>query len=154
MGKVGIIGAGLAGCEAAWAAVNLNADVTLFEMKPHEYTPAHQSPLFAELVCSNSLKAMRIESAAGLLKEEMRRLNSVCLKAAEKSAVPAGGALAVDRALFSAFVTEMIKSHPRIRIEHREVVKPFIEGVDAVVIATGPLTSALSERLKQCLGRL
>ncbi|HOB36547.1 MAG TPA: methylenetetrahydrofolate--tRNA-(uracil(54)-C(5))-methyltransferase (FADH(2)-oxidizing) TrmFO [Candidatus Avimonas sp.] len=154
MGKVGIIGAGLAGCEAAWAAVNLNADVTLFEMKPHEYTPAHQSPLFAELVCSNSLKAMRIESAAGLLKEEMRRLNSVCLKAAEKSAVPAGGALAVDRALFSAFVTEMIKSHPRIRIEHREVVKPFIEGVDAVVIATGPLTSpALSERLQQMFGK-
>ncbi|HPU58553.1 MAG TPA: FAD-dependent oxidoreductase, partial [Candidatus Avimonas sp.] len=148
MSKIAVIGAGLAGCEAAWAAANSGADVTLFDMKPHKFSPAHSSPLFAELVCSNSLKAKRIESAAGLLKEEMRRLGSICIQAAELSEVPAGGALAVDREKFSEIVTEKIKSHPRIKIEHREIPDPFLPGFDAVVIATGPLTSeALSSRL-------
>jgi len=154
MSKIAVIGAGLAGCEAAWAAANSGADVTLFDMKPHKFSPAHSSPLFAELVCSNSLKAKRIESAAGLLKEEMRRLGSICIQAAELSEVPAGGALAVDREKFSEIVTEKIKSHPRIKIEHREIPAPFLPGFDAVVIATGPLTSeALSSRLQEKFGK-
>ena len=100
-----VIGAGLAGCEAAYAVAQRGEDVILWEMKPEQYTPAHRQPLFAELVCSNSLKAKRLESAAGLLKEEMARLGSLCVPIARECAVPAGGALAVDRDAFSQAVT-------------------------------------------------
>lgn len=134
-----VIGAGLAGCEAAWAAAQQGVPVTLWEMKPEKYTPAHHSPRFAELVCSNSLKAKRMESAAGLLKEEMRRLGSLCVPVALGCAVPAGGALAVDREAFSAGVTEKILAHPLITVKQGEVTAVPAEGV--TVIATGPLTS-------------
>ena len=106
--KVIVIGAGLAGVEAAWQCANAGIETVLYEMKPNKFSPAHHNPNFAELVCSNSLKASRLESAAGLLKAEMRLLGSVCMECAEKCAVPAGGALAVDRDEFSALVTEKI----------------------------------------------
>lgn len=134
-----VIGGGLAGCEAAWAAANAGVPVTLIEMKPHKYTPAHHSPELAELVCSNSLKASRIDSAAGLLKEEMARMGSLCVAVARECAVPAGGALAVDRDRFSRGVTEKITAHPLIMVEHREVTALPDEGM--TVVATGPLTS-------------
>ena len=136
---VTVIGAGLAGCEAAYTVAQQGIPVTLWEMKPEKYTPAHRHGGFAELVCSNSLKARRIESAAGLLKEEMRRLGSLCVPVAYGCAVPAGGALAVDRELFSAEVTKRIKEHPLITIKQGEVTAIPDEGV--VIIATGPLTS-------------
>lgn len=134
-----VLGGGLAGCEAAWAAANAGVSVTLVEMKPHKYTPAHKSPNLAELVCSNSLKAARIESAAGLLKEEMARLGSLCVEVARGCAVPAGGALAVDRDRFSAEITRRITEHPLITVEHREVAALPDEGI--TVVATGPLTA-------------
>lgn len=134
-----VIGGGLAGCEAAWAAANAGVSVTLIEMKPHRYTPAHHSPALAELVCSNSLKAARLESAAGLLKEEMARMGSVCVGVARDCAVPAGGALAVDRDRFSEGVTARITAHPHITIEHKEVTELPRDGI--VVVATGPLTA-------------
>ena len=115
-----VIGGGLAGCEAAFAVANAGISVTLIEMKPHKYTPAHHHPDLAELVCSNSLKASRLDSAAGLLKEEMARLGSLCVAVAKTCAVPAGGALAVDRERFSAAVTKRISEHPLITVEHRE----------------------------------
>ena len=136
---VTVIGAGLAGCEAAYTVAQQGIPVTLWEMKPHKYTPAHRHGGFAELVCSNSLKARRIESAAGLLKEEMRRLGSLCVPVAYGCAVPAGGALAVDRDLFSAEVTRRIKEHPLITVKEGEVTSIPEDGV--VIIATGPLTS-------------
>ena len=136
---VTVIGAGLAGCEAAYTVAQQGIPVTLWEMKPEKYTPAHRHGGFAELVCSNSLKARRIESAAGLLKEEMRRLGSLCVPVAYGCAVPAGGALAVDRELFSAEVTIRIKEHPLITVKEGEVTAIPEEGV--VIIATGPLTS-------------
>ncbi|MBR2319982.1 MAG: methylenetetrahydrofolate--tRNA-(uracil(54)-C(5))-methyltransferase (FADH(2)-oxidizing) TrmFO [Clostridia bacterium] len=136
---VTVIGAGLAGCEAAYTVAQQGIPVTLWEMKPEKYTPAHRHGGFAELVCSNSLKARRIESAAGLLKEEMRRLGSLCVPVAYGCAVPAGGALAVDRELFSSEVTRRIKEHPLITIKQGEVTAIPDEGV--VIIATGPLTS-------------
>ncbi len=134
-----VIGAGLAGCEAAYAAAQAGEPVTLWEMKPEKYTPAHHQPLFAELVCSNSLKAQRLESAAGLMKEEMARLGSLTVPIARSCAVPAGGALAVDRDVFSARVTEAIRSHPLITVRQGEVTRIPADGV--TVIATGPLTS-------------
>ncbi len=134
-----VLGGGLAGCEAAFAAANAGVAVTLVEMKPHKYTPAHRSPMLAELVCSNSLKAARIDSAAGLLKEEMARLGSVCVAVARTCAVPAGGALAVDRDRFAAEVTRRVSEHPLITIEHREVTALPDSGI--TVVATGPLTS-------------
>jgi len=137
--QVTVIGAGLAGCEAAWSVAQQGISVTLWEMKPEKYTPAHRSTGFAELVCSNSLKARRLESAAGLLKEEMRRLGSLCVPIAYNSAVPAGGALAVDRDAFSAAVTERIRNHPLITVKQGEVTAIPDDGV--VIIATGPLTS-------------
>ncbi len=137
--QITVIGGGLAGCEAAWAAANAGVSVTLIEMKPERYTPAHHSPALAELVCSNSLKAARLESAAGLLKEEMARLGSVCVAVARECAVPAGGALAVDRDKFSNGVTARITAHPNITIQHREVTELPAEGV--TVVATGPLTA-------------
>ncbi len=135
---VSVVGAGLAGCEAAWAAAERGADVTLYEMKPKKMTPAHRYNGFAELVCSNSLKASRIESAAGMLKEEMRILGSLTMEAATKTAVEAGGALAVNRTEFSDYITDKIRSHPRITVVEREITE-FPER--DTVIATGPLTS-------------
>ncbi len=134
-----VIGGGLAGCEAAWAAANAGVAVTLIEMKPERYTPAHHSPALAELVCSNSLKAARLESAAGLLKEEMARMGSVCVAVARECAVPAGGALAVDRDRFSEEITARITAHPNITVKQGEVTELPTEGI--TVVATGPLTA-------------
>ncbi len=151
MTKITVIGAGLAGCEAAHKLSSLGFSVRLCEMKPEKHTPAQKSDGFAELVCSNSLKAMRLESAAGLLKEEMRRLGSITMEAAEKTAVAAGGALAVDRSLFSEYITEKIKSDPNIEIVTGEVTKLPEDGI--VIAATGPLTSdALAESLRSRFG--
>ena len=148
---VSVVGAGLAGCEAAWAAAERGADVTLYEMKPKKMTPAHRYTGFAELVCSNSLKASRIESAAGMLKEEMRILGSLTMEAAAKTAVEAGGALAVNRTEFSDYITEKIRSHPRITVVEREITE-FPER--DTVIATGPLTSdAFADTIYGRLGR-
>lgn len=151
MNKITVIGAGLAGCEAAHKLSSLGFSVRLCEMKPEKRTPAQKTDGFAELVCSNSLKAMRLESAAGLLKEEMRRLGSVTMEAAERTSVAAGGALAVDRELFSEYITEKIKSDPNIEIVTGEVTELPSEGI--VIVATGPLTSdALAESLRQKFG--
>ena len=151
MNKITVIGAGLAGCEAAHKLSSLGFSVRLCEMKPEKRTPAQKSDGFAELVCSNSLKAMRLESAAGLLKEEMRRLGSVTMEAAEKTSVAAGGALAVDRELFSEYITEKIKSDPNIEIVTGEVTE--LPSEEIVIVATGPLTSeALAESLRQKFG--
>ncbi len=144
--RIQVIGAGLAGCEAAWQAAQAGVAVTLYEMKPQQYSPAHRNPNFAELVCSNSLKADRVESAAGLLKEELRRMGSLLMACADRCRVPAGGALAVDREQFSSMVTEQIKGHPMIQVVTGEVTEIPSEGV--AVIATGPLTSdALAEKV-------
>lgn len=146
--KVRVIGAGLAGCEAAYLLASHSVSVELYEMKPEKRSPAHKLDSFAELVCSNSLKANRTESAAGLLKWEMRRLGSVCLAVADKCSVPAGGALAVDRDLFSNGVTEIIKNHPNIEIISKEVTE--IDSSVPTIIATGPLTEGkLYESIKK-----
>ena len=148
---INVIGAGLAGCEAAMQIAGRGIKVRLYEMKPQKKTPAHKSDLFGELVCSNSLKAMRVESAAGLLKEEMRRLGSFLLKCADKCTVPAGGALAVDRDKFAALVTEGIKNHPDIEIIGEEITNIPSDAV--TVIATGPLTSdALAKKIEERFG--
>ena len=148
--EVKVIGAGLAGCEAAWQLANRNIDVRLYEMKPKKMTPAHHSPDFAELVCSNSLRGDRLENAVGLLKEELRRLDSLILSCAEATRVEAGGCLAVDRGGFSQMVTEKIRSHPRITVVEEEVTQ-VPEG--PVIIATGPLTSdALSRAIGAYFG--
>ena len=148
---INVIGAGLAGCEAAMQIANRGIEVRLYEMKPKKKTPAHKSDLFGELVCSNSLKAMRVESAAGLLKEEMRRLDSFLMKCADKCAVPAGGALAVDREIFARLVTEGIHNHPNITVIGDEVTSIPTDAV--TVIATGPLTSdALASQIEKMFG--
>ena len=148
--EVKVIGAGLAGCEAAWQMANRGIDVRLYEMKPKKMTPAHHSPDFAELVCSNSLRGDRLENAVGLLKEELRRLDSLILSCAEATRVEAGGCLAVDRGGFSQMVTEKIRSHPRITVVEEEVTQ-VPEG--PVIIATGPLTSdALSRAIGEYFG--
>ena len=139
MSTVHVYGAGLAGCEAAWQIANRDTDVVLHEMKPQKYSPAHHSPDFAELVCSNSLRSDSVSNAVGLLKEELTRLGSLIMEAAHATKVPAGSALAVDRTLFAAYVTEKIKNHPRIRIVEEEVTS-VPEG-QITVVATGPLTS-------------
>ncbi len=147
---VNVIGAGLAGCEAAWALARYGIDVKLYEMKPEKYTPAHKYSGFAELVCSNSLKAARLESAAGLLKTEMEMLGSLTVPCAKENAVEAGGALAVDREKFSDSVTAKIKSDPHIEVIGREVTE-LPEGT--AIIATGPLTSgAMADVIKQLCG--
>ena len=146
MTKITVIGAGLAGCEAAWQIASKGIRVDLVEMKPSKMSAAHHSTDFAELVCSNSLKASRVDSAAGLLKEEMRRFGSLCLKAADVSSVAAGGALAVDRKIFSSFITEKIKNNPNINVT--EAVVEDIPSGSVTVIATGPLTDgALAEKI-------
>ena len=148
---INVIGAGLAGCEAAMQIANRGIAVRLFEMKPQKRTPAHHTDLFGELVCSNSLKAMRVESAAGLLKEEMRRLGSFLMQCADRCQVPAGGALAVDREQFASLVTEGIRQHPLITVVHGEVTDIPDDAV--TVIATGPLTSdALAKKIEERFG--
>ena len=148
--EVKVIGAGLAGCEAAWQLANRGIPVTLYEMKPKKMTPAHHSADFAELVCSNSLRGDRLENAVGLLKEELRRLDSLILGCAEATRVEAGGCLAVDRGGFSKMVTEKIRSHPRITVGEEEVTA-IPEG--PVIVATGPLTSdALSKAIGEYFG--
>ncbi len=148
---VKVIGGGLAGCEAAWQLANAGIEVELYEMKPHKYTPAHHYKGLAELVCSNSLKAARHDSAAGLLKEEMEMLGSVIVPCAKANAVEAGGALAVDRENFSDAVTEKIMSHPLISVIDKEVTEIPDEGI--VIIATGPLTSGgLAESIREKCG--
>ncbi|WP_371371271.1 methylenetetrahydrofolate--tRNA-(uracil(54)-C(5))-methyltransferase (FADH(2)-oxidizing) TrmFO [Sporomusa aerivorans] len=144
MANVTVLGAGLAGSEAAWQLAEVGIDVELYEMRPQAMTPAHHSGLFAELVCSNSLRAAAIENAVGLLKEEMRTLNSLIMKAADATCVPAGGALAVDREHFSRMITDVLSNHPRINIINAEVTE--IPDVRPLVIATGPLTSPILSR--------
>lgn len=147
---VKVIGGGLAGCEAAWQLANAGVEVQLYEMKPHKYTPAHHYKGLAELVCSNSLKAYRHDSAAGLLKEEMEMLGSLIVPCAKANAVEAGGALAVDRESFSDLVTEKITSHPLINVIDEEVSE-IPDG--RVIIATGPLTSGgLAESIREKCG--
>lgn len=147
---VKVIGGGLAGVEAAWQLAEKGIKVELYEMKPEKYSPAHKKSTLAELVCSNSLKAMRLESAAGLLKEEMRRFGSICMKAADEGKVDAGGALAVDRDIFSQKITEMIDSHPNITLIRKEVTD--IPDGDVIVCA-GPLASEkLSESIRNLCG--
>ena len=138
--KFKVIGAGLAGVEAAWQIANNGYNVLLYEMKPIKKSEAHKSDLFCELVCSNSLKASRIESAAGLLKEEMARLGSLTVPIARQSSVPAGGALAVDRDIFSKSVTEKIKSHPNIEVINEIVEDLELDDDTITIVATGPLT--------------
>lgn len=151
--KFNVIGAGLAGTEAAWQIANAGERVMLFEQKPLRKSPAHKSDDFAELVCSNSLKAARIDSAAGLLKEEMARLGSLTVPVARGCAVAAGGALAVDRNIFSSTVTEKIRSHPNITVVNSTVDEiPFEDGT-VTIVATGPLTDgAMSESIKSLCG--
>ncbi len=149
--RVQVIGAGLAGCEAAYRLAEDGIQVDLFEMKPEKYTPAHHYSGFAELVCSNSLKAARLGSAAGLLKHEMKRLGSLVIPCAEACSVAAGGALSVDRGRFSDLVTEKIRAHPNIKVHVEEVVR--IPKESYVVIATGPLTSdALADGIQGLCG--
>ena len=148
---VHVVGAGLAGCEAAWQLAKRNIPVVLHEMRPIKRSEAHKTDNFAELVCSNSLRANNIENAVGLLKEEMRRFDSVILKCADDHQVPAGGALAVDREGFSLSVTEAISNHPLITIVHEEITD--LQSLDGfVIVASGPLTSnLLSENIKKLI---
>ena len=146
MSKVTVVGAGLAGCEAAWQLAQRGFSVDLLEMKPEKMSPAHKSEDFAELVCSNSLRGDRLENAVGLLKEELRRVGSLILTCAEATRVEAGGCLAVDRQSFSKLVTEKIRSHPNVTVISGEITEIPAE---PVIIATGPLTS---EPLSQAIG--
>ena len=151
MSHINIYGAGLAGCEAAWQAAQRGVKVRLFEMKPHKMTPAHHSGGFAELVCSNSLRSDCVSNAVGLLKEEMRRFDSLIMQAADATRVPAGSALAVDRTKFSQYITDRIRNHPNIEVVEEEVSS--LEEGTVTVIATGPLTSdAMAEFIKNDLG--
>ena len=148
---VKVIGAGLAGCEAALQLAKFGIDVELYEMKPKKFTPAHKSENFSELVCSNSLKAERVENACGLLKEEMRYFGSVIMEAADRTKVPAGGALAVDRDEFSLYITKRIKENPRIKVMSEEVTK--INPDEYTIIAAGPLASeGLAEEIRKLTG--
>ena len=147
---INVIGAGLAGSEAAWQAARLGVPVRLYEMKPEKRTPAHSYSGFAELVCSNSLRSLQLSNAIGLLKEELRRLGSLIMEAADANTVPAGAALAVDRYAFSDYITDKIKSHPLIEVIPCEVTE-IPEGI--TVVASGPLTSdALAETIHGMLG--
>ena len=138
MEQATVIGAGLAGCEAAWQLARRGVPTTLIEMKPEKYTPAHHHAGFAELVCSNSLRSDQLTNAVGLLKEEMRQIGSLVMRAADATRVPAGGALAVDREAFSQYITDAVSGHPLITVEHAEVTQLPARNA---IIATGPLTS-------------
>ena len=149
--QISILGAGLAGCEAAWQAAKRGVKVRLYEMKPLKYTPAHHTPGFGELVCSNSLRSDATSNAIGLLKAEMREMNSLIMQAADATRVPAGSALAVDRVLFSQFITDHIRNHPNIEVIEAECDCLPDDGV--CVIATGPLTSApMADYIREQLG--
>lgn len=151
MEYITIVGAGLAGSEAAWQIAQRGIKVKLFEMRPEKMTPAHHGSLFAELVCSNSFRANNVENAVGLLKEEMRQLDSLIMTCADKYQVPAGGALAVDREAFAKGVTESLEKHPLIQIIREEVTKIPSQGT--TILATGPLTSdSLTEQLLKLTG--
>ncbi|MBR0324807.1 MAG: FADH(2)-oxidizing methylenetetrahydrofolate--tRNA-(uracil(54)-C(5))-methyltransferase TrmFO, partial [Selenomonadales bacterium] len=152
MEKVVVIGAGLAGSEAAWQLANQGVQVTLYEMRPKQKSPAHHTDHFAELVCSNSLRGAGLENAVGLLKEEMRRLGSLIMEAADACAVPAGGALAVDREAFGQYITNKVKTHPNIEvIENTEITELNFDEI--TIVATGPLTSGkLAEEIASLTG--
>ncbi len=151
MNHINVIGAGLAGCEAAWQAASRGVHVKLYEMKPHKKTPAHSYNGFSELVCSNSLRNNSVESAIGLLKEELRRMDSLIMEAAEATKVSAGGALAVDRVMFSDYITEKIRSCPLIEVIEEECTD--ITDGEITVIATGPLTSeAMADHILSLIG--
>ncbi|BAU27658.1 methylenetetrahydrofolate--tRNA-(uracil-5-)-methyltransferase [Aneurinibacillus soli] len=151
MEKVTVIGAGLAGSEAAWQIAEQGIDVILYEMRPVKQTPAHHTDKFAELVCSNSLRANSLTNAVGILKEEMRRFSSIIMRSADNCSVPAGGALAVDRHEFAEAVTNSVRNHPRIEVRHEEITE-IPDGI--VVIATGPLTSPdMSAQLQKLTGQ-
>lgn len=151
--EIQIIGGGLAGCEAAWQAAERGISVELFEMKPAKFSPAHESEMLAELVCSNSLRSNAPDSAVGLLKEEMRRCDSLIIRAADATAVPAGSALAVDRDRFAATVSEAMEQHPHITITREEVTELPPAGETPVILATGPLTSeAMTQSLVSLTG--
>jgi len=148
-----IIGGGLAGSEAAWQAAELGVDVTIHEMRPVRPTAVHQTDGLAELVCSNSFRADKIDNAVGLIKEEMRRLGSIIMRSADAARVPAGAALAVDRHVFSQTVTAAVQAHPRIRVSREEITAVPGDEWSPVIIATGPLTSdALSQSIQQMVG--
>ena len=148
---VKIIGAGLAGCEAAWQAANLGCNVLLYEMKPHKFSPAHHSEGFAELVCSNSLRSNQLSNAVGLLKEELKLLGSLIIEAAYATEVPAGSALAVNRDEFSRYITEKIENHPNITVIREEITQISDEGI--TIVASGPLTSPdLANAISQLTG--
>ncbi|MBE3102213.1 MAG: methylenetetrahydrofolate--tRNA-(uracil(54)-C(5))-methyltransferase (FADH(2)-oxidizing) TrmFO [Firmicutes bacterium] len=150
--KATVIGAGLAGCEAAWQLAENNVMVTLYEMRPYKMTPTHQTGNLSELVCSNSLRADRLENAVGLLKEEMRQLKSLIIQVADETKVPAGGALAVDRESFSLFITNRIEQHPNINVVREEIID--IPEDIPVIIATGPLSSpAISEKISKLINQ-
>lgn len=152
MPKIQVIGGGLAGCEATWQAAKHGCIVDLYEMKPTRFSPAHESELLGELVCSNSLRSNAPDSAVGLLKEEMRRLDSLIMRAAEATAVPAGAALAVDRQEFAAFLSRTVEEHPKIRVI-REEVTALPDADFPVILATGPLTSeAMTAELVELTG--
>ena len=150
---INVIGGGFAGCEAAWQIANRGIKVNLYEMKPKKFTPAHKSEKLCELVCSNSFKARRIDSAAGLLKHEMELLNSLIISCAKQSEVPAGGALAVDREKFSELVTQKVKNHKLINVILQEISE--IPRDNITIIASGPLTSdSLAKTIKEQTGGL
>lgn len=151
MTTVNVIGAGLAGSEAAYQLAERGVHVKLYEMRPVKQTPAHHTDKFAELVCSNSLRGNSLTNAVGVLKEEMRRLNSIVIQAADKARVPAGGALAVDRHDFSGYITDTLKNHPNITVINEEISK-IPEG--PTIIATGPLTTeSLTEEVVHLTGK-
>ncbi len=151
MKNINIYGAGLAGSEAAWQAARRGVHVTLYEMKPQKRSPAHHADTFAELVCSNSLRSSELTNGVGLLKEELSRLGSLIMEAAKSTQVAAGGALAVDRVLFSEYVTEKLRAAPEIEIVEREMTS--VPEDEITVVATGPLTSdALAETIAEKIG--
>lgn len=151
MKKVIIVGAGMAGSEAAWQVAQRGIKVDLYEMRPEKSTPAHKTEKFAELVCSNSLRGAGLENAVGLLKEEMRQLNSIIMESADINRVPAGGALAVDREGFSQYITDKVKNHPNVTVINKEIETIPQENDAITIIASGPLTS---EVLAKSIGEL
>ncbi len=151
MARIAVIGAGLAGCEAAWQIANCGIEVDLYEMKPHKRTPAHHTDGYAELCCSNSLRSNQLSNAVGVLKEEMKRLGSLIIETAYATEVPAGGALAVNRDAFSAYITEHIRQHPLITIHDEEVT--ILDPSRVTIVATGPLTSdAMADEISRLMG--
>ena len=149
--RISIVGGGLAGCEAAWQAARLGVPVVLYEMKPEQFSPAHSSPALAELICSNSFRGAALENAVGLLKEEMRSVGTLFMEAALATAIPAGGALAVDRDRFSQYITEALEANSAITVVREEVNE--IRTERPLIIASGPLTSAaLATSIQQLVG--